>query len=170
VILQEEVDVNINNSNYNYYKEKGYNVERFKKILIKVVDLSTGSHSIIKVKCDNCGKEKEMIYREYIRSFNNCNYYACCEKCAWNKNRNTCNIKYGIDSFSKTNEFKEKFEKTCLEKFNAKSPLESDVIKEKIKQTLINLYGVDHNTKSKEIIKNRKQNTLKIMVLNIQLN
>lgn len=42
--------------------------------------------------------------------------------------KNTCNLKYGVDHYTKTDEHKIRFRKTCLEKYGFESPMQSDII------------------------------------------
>jgi hypothetical protein len=160
MIITKKVKLRITNSNKKYLESKGYFGSLKDDIEIDVNHLSVGSHSIIEVCCDVCGKSKFIIYKQYLNSFKKYNYYTCSSKCASGKNKKTCLDKYGVDSFTKTDEYKEKFEATCLEKFGTKNPLLSEDVKDKIKTTMFERYGVYHNTESSVVIDNRKINTL----------
>ena len=43
----------------------------------------------------------------------------------------TCLQKYGVDSYSKTNEYKYKLKKTSLEKYGVEHPMKSNIVKDK---------------------------------------
>jgi len=161
MILTKKVETKITNGNNKHYTKLGYKVKNKDILLINVDELPKGSHALIDVKCDVCYKESKKPYRQYLNSFEKYGYYTCSAGCAKAKNKLTCLKKYGVDSFSKTDEYKEKFKNSCLKRFGSNSPLESEEVKAKIKATLIEKYGVDHNTKSKEVIENRKENTKK---------
>ena len=49
--------------------------------IISIEKLSKKSHKKVTVKCDNCGKIKELSYQSYNNSTNNnINYYYCNNK------------------------------------------------------------------------------------------
>lgn len=161
MIITEKVKVKITNSNKVHLELKGYIGSLKDEIEINVEDLSDGSHCLIEVSCDVCGNTKTIMYKEYIKSFTKYEKYACSSKCAYEKNKKTCLQKYGVESFSKTDKFKEKTENTCLERFGTKCPLLSEDIKNRIKETMFERYGVYHNTESSYIIDNRIERTFK---------
>ena len=62
MILTEKVDVKIYSKNINYYKKLGYvNLHNNDIITINISELSIGSHILVDVKCDICGKEKKKL-------------------------------------------------------------------------------------------------------------
>jgi len=62
------------------------------------------------------------------------------------KNRQlTAMSKYGVDSFSKTAEFKEKYSATCLEKYGVDNAAKSEEVINKIKNTMYEKYGMHYN-------------------------
>ena len=75
---------------------------------VKTIDLLSSSHVLIHVKCDICGKEKFMIYREYLSNFENGKYFCCSRKCSVGKKVNTVFEKYGVKNVSQHEEIKEK--------------------------------------------------------------
>lgn len=109
MILEEKVIIPINNRNLNQYKEK-YNCEAGTEIEIFVSDLNTGSHTKITAICDNpeCKNRSHISYNKYLTNINrnNSNIYYC-KSCNHIKRAETCKIKYGHESFSNTDKFKE---------------------------------------------------------------
>lgn len=87
-LISTEVEVNAI-GNVKYYEDLGYYIprvyENYKwaikrgtKIKVKVSDLSSGSNVVVKVKCDCCGKEKDLEYSKYIKNIkSNNNLYLC---------------------------------------------------------------------------------------------
>ena len=61
MILTREIEIKINESNYQYYDDLGYDVAIGEIIKIPIELMSKGSHYKIKCKCDGCGVEKEVI-------------------------------------------------------------------------------------------------------------
>lgn len=172
MILSKFVDIGINVANINHFQKLGYKDLIYRhKITIPVEHLSKGSNIKIRVKCDVCGTEKELGYWDYLRSYGTYNYYACSQKCGRNKGKKTCLSKYGdenynnreqcketnlklfgVDNFSKTNEFIEKCIKTNLENFGTEWGLQNIEVREKGNETKINLYGdINYNNQEKYI-------------------
>jgi hypothetical protein len=156
MIIDEYVVITVNKKNIDYYKSKGYDTSN-KKLKIKIKDLIPGSHLKINVKCDICFKEKEIIWREYYKSFINGNLYCCSSKCSQVKNKKTCLEKYGVDNPTKSKEILLKREESNLVKYGVKYPNMLDSFKESVKKTCLEKYGVDNPTKNKEIYQKVKK-------------
>ena len=67
-----------------------------------------------------------------------------------NKIKNTCEYKYGVDNYSKTDEYKIKSKQTYLNKYGVDNYTKTDEYKIKSKQTYLNKYGVDNYIKTEE--------------------
>jgi len=127
MVITKEVVVRINESNYAYYEETGFDVAIGETISIPWSMLSTGSHYKILCKCDDCGLEKEVMYKNYLK-YDNKNWgdYNC-RKCSEHKRKKSLNENYGVDY-----------------------PIQNVKLREKIKDTLIEKYGVDNPKKKKK--------------------
>ena len=105
LILPQICEVAISPNNMEYYEKLGCDIpkiivnnkERVKrgtKIKVHVLDLMNGSHTLVKVQCDECGKIYEMPYKDYSKKY-------CVQKigklfcvdCV-----NSCMVKYNIAS------------------------------------------------------------------------
>lgn len=163
MLLTDKVKVKINPNNWKHLQLLGYdNLKKNNVIEIPVNHLSDGSGHKVLVKCDVCGKEKDLSYRRYLKSYNNGGYYACSNKCnlekrkyehtdeVKEKRKNTNIKKYGVDNFLKTDEYKEWF------KIN--NPMFLDDVKEKYKKSIIEKHDVDNISKS-AIVKKKKEKT-----------
>ena len=116
MILTEKVTIKTHTRLKKYYEELGYDMSN-EYVDIKVNDLPKNSHIIVKVKCDVCGKEKDIRYEIYIKNFNRCNFYSCSHKCA-NKKRNiTCLKIYGCNNVFQNEDIKDKCKQTLLKKY-----------------------------------------------------
>jgi hypothetical protein len=133
MILTREIIVKINESNFSYYEELGYDVAIGEALIIPVELLSTGSHYKIDCKCDGCGIIKEVIFKNYVKYDNKWGEYYC-RKCSEKKRKETLKENYGVEY-----------------------PIQNKEIKKRIKKTMIDKFGVDNPTKSKEIISKRKK-------------
>lgn len=128
MILTREIEIKINESNYQYYDDLGYDVAIGEIIKIPIELMSKGSHYKIKCKCDGCGIEKEVIFKNYVKYDNNFGEYYC-RKCSESKRKETLRKNFGVDY-----------------------PIQNKKVLSKMKNTLIEKYGVDN------ISKRNKQN------------
>ena len=179
----EEVLVKINSRNIKYYLEKGYEFEmpgfhESKEYIVKTKDIPENSHFKINVLCELCGSVNFIGVNKYYMNYNRNNkgYYSCF-KCKNIEKEKTCIKKYGVSSYSKTDQFKftesekwkgiqkgaEKGRKTMLEKYGVDSFFKTDKMKEKNRQwmsseefkskskiTLLDKFGVDSFSKTEE--------------------
>lgn len=114
-----------------------------KLLEIEVVHLPSVSHVKIDVICDICGSEKNIMYCKYIDNLNRHNFYGC-KKCSRQKAALTSMDKYGVDNYSKTDEFKIRLEKTNIEKYGYKTNLISPDSIEINKKILKEKYGTEN--------------------------
>lgn len=133
MILTREIIVKINESNFAYYEELGYEISIGEALIIPVEILSTGSNYKIDCKCDDCGIIKEVIFKNYVKYDNRWGEYYC-RKCSESKRKRTLKENWGVEY-----------------------PIQNKEIRKKIESTMINKFGVDNPSKSKEIITRRKK-------------
>lgn len=77
MLLTKEVSVKWNGNNQQYYINKGYIKNGTKTFLCRTNDLPNGSHALVDVMCDDCGKIKNMSYRDYIKVTTRSGKYLC---------------------------------------------------------------------------------------------
>jgi len=123
MILTREIEIKINESNYQYYDDLGYDVAIGEIIKIPIELMSKGSHYKIKCKCDGCGVEKEVIFKNYVKYDNKFGEYYC-RKCSEVKRKETLRKNFGVDY-----------------------PIQNKKVLNKMKNTLIEKYGVDNISK-----------------------
>ena len=123
MILTRDIDIKISESNYQYYDYLGYDVAIGENIKIPVELMSKGSHYKIVCKCDGCGIEKEVIFKNYIKYDNNWGEYFC-RKCSERKRKETLRKNFGVDY-----------------------PIQNKKVLSKMKNTLLEKYGVDNISK-----------------------
>jgi hypothetical protein len=124
MILTREINIKVTESNLQYYEDLGYEVTISEVIEIPVDLLPKGSHFKIKCKCDGCGLEKSVIYKNYLK-YDNDNWgdYSC-RKCSEVKRKETLRKNFGVDY-----------------------PIQNKKVLSKMKKTLIEKYGVDNISK-----------------------
>ena len=130
MILTREITIRITESNYQYYEDMGYDVSIGEDLVIPIELLSKGSHFRIKCKCDGCGIEKEVIFKNYVKYDNNFGEYYC-RKCSEVKRKETLRKNFGVDY-----------------------PIQNEKVLQKMKKTLVEKYGVDNISKNKKKLNN----------------
>lgn len=207
MIKEEQIIINGHSSNYIYYTNLGYNVLIRKPFLVKSTDLMKGSVVKVTTICDNCHSESKNTFKDYYNYTNGLTEPYYCSKCKYIKSvstsmkkwgvknpmqseevklklKDTLLKKYGVDHYSKTNEWKRLFKMTSQSKFHSNNPFSNDIIKDKIKSsnlknlgveypmqpsdvkektknTLLDRYGVTHISKSDYVKDNTRRNTHK---------
>jgi hypothetical protein len=133
MILTREILIKINESNYSYYEELGYDVTIGETLEIPIELLSTGSHYKIECKCDGCGVQKEVIFKNYGKYDNRWGEYFC-RKCSESKRKATLKENYGVEYPIQSKEIRKRIEKTMIQKFGVDNPSKSkEILSRKIK-------------------------------------
>ena len=125
MIITREIKIKINESNFSYYENLGYDITIGEELLIPIELLSKGSHYKIICKCDDCNIEKEVIYKNYIKYDNSWGEYFC-RKCSEKKRKKTLRENFGVDY-----------------------PIQNKKVLQKMKKTIYEKYGVDNISKKK---------------------
>ena len=115
-----------------------------------------------KHKCKIC--DNYTNYLKYSKGY--CLY--CSTKCLSDdkdikiKKRITCVKKYGVDSFTKTEEYLKKTKETNFKKYGVDYYFQCSDKQEKTKITNLKKYGNEHHMKSEEFIIKFKENNIKL--------
>ena len=157
-IITKEVEVRLWGNTVEYYNDFGYVGKHGDIIVVKVEDLSNCSTVFVKVKCDYCGKEKDIKYVNYNTHTKNGEY--CCSSCASLKHQETMLKKYGYKSPIQVPEIKQRLQQTNLERYGYISPSKNKDVKEKIEKTNLEKYGVKFVLQSKEVQSKIKQTNI----------
>ena len=162
MIKEDKIFVSVNARNIKYYRDLGYEVS-FSKFTDKVdleipVDkVNKNSKEKITAVCDICKSETKLGLFKYWRNYERGGYnFYSCFGCKNTKKEKTTLEKYGVTSFSQTEEFKEKNVKTCIERYGVSNPNKLKEIREKIKETCLEKYGHTHAMLSPEIIESNR--------------
>lgn len=175
MIKEKEIEINGHSSNYEYYRSLGYDVHVRKPFKIDPHHLMKGSFIKITSVCDNCSKESKNAFKDYWNYTNGLVDPFYCKKCNHIKSEKTCLekwgvknpmqsdevkltlkkslvSKYGVDWYSKSSEWKEKFKTTSQNNWGVDNPSKSDIIIDRIKKSNNLKYGVDWPMQFKEIM------------------
>jgi len=115
MILTREIEIKINEANFPYYENLGYDVIIGEKLVIPIELLSKGSHHKIKCKCDGCSIEKDVIFKNYVKYDNIWGEYFC-RKCSEVKRKETLRENYGVDYPIQNKKIYNKMKKTLNRK------------------------------------------------------
>lgn len=165
MLLKEKISINISYRNKTHYLKLGYFPIIGTELLILIKHLPSSSHQKIDAVCELCGRVVNLTYHKYLLNKENHNFYGC-KSCSRQKAAMTSIKKYGVDNYSKTDEFKKRVEKTNIERYGYKTNLMCPDYKNDIKEILNKKYGTENfyeiNRKSKRV-KN------KFKILNIKI-
>lgn len=132
-------------------KHKSFLMKRGTKILVKTEDLTNGSHALVQVRCDYCGKILSRSYKEYIRCHDN-ELGDCCHSCEGVKFKRTIQEKYGVSRVFDLPEVQQKIKTANNLKYGRDWGLQSLEVREKIEKTMMDKYGVVHPLQKEEFL------------------
>jgi len=152
------------------YLKLGYLCEIGDVIHFPFKKLSKGSHILVEVMCDFCGKELKKQYNVYNRETKCGELPVSCFECMSEKRKYVTEKKYGVKNVSqlddtknkvkerlknrsekKSIEIKNKRKETNKKKFGKEWVTQTDIFKEKSKITSLNKYGEEYPTQSDEV-------------------
>jgi len=152
MILTKTILVRPNSKTLSFYKKLGYECTMYTKIDIPVEHLTKGSHQILDVKCDICGKERKLDYNTYWRNTKGLtDDYACCEKCGMNKRDKTNEEKYGVKNVFQNENIKDTIKESYLKNLGVDHPSKSINIQNKRNNTNLEKYGFTCSLLNKEV-------------------
>jgi len=143
MLKNEKIQVSISYRNITHYIKLGYNPILDEYLEIFTEHLPSSSHVKVDVFCSICGRVSELMYCKYIENKKRHGFYGC-KKCSRQKAAITSIDKYGVDNYSKTEEFKIRTEKTFMEKYGFKTNLLTSEHKEYTKKYLEENYNVSN--------------------------
>ena len=154
MIKESHIEININNKNIKFFKNKSYNCVSGEKILVKTIDLAVNSH--VKITADMCGKNNLLSFQKYNKNIRKFNIYTC-HTCSNIKNKKTNLLKYGFEYPLQNKEILEKIKQTNIVKYGCENVFQNDEIKEKIKKTNNDKLGVNYPQQNKEVMEKSKR-------------
>lgn len=88
MIITEKIKILITYRNLEHWTKLGYSVYVGQTIEVPPALLSAGSNYLIKCKCDLCGIEKNVVFKNYISYGNTWNSYYCL-RCSQDKRKDS---------------------------------------------------------------------------------
>ena len=160
MLKNSNIKVYISYRNKTHYLKLGYKPILNQELEIKTDHLPTSSHVKVDVICSICKIENNIQYDKYIINVKRHNFYGC-KKCSRQKAALTSVDRYGVDNYSKTDEWKKRVEDTNIHKYGYKTNLLCPEFKENIKGILFEKYGTDKFWEIRE--SNDKNRKLKLI-------
>lgn len=152
-----------NSSNKKHYISLGYEFTKIgEEFEVIAIHLPKTSQLKIKLQCDYCEDEFEVMYNNFNKQRKNSIIKKdCCIKCFPLKLEETNLEKYGVKSYTQTKEYRRKSKETNLQKYGVDNPSKNETVKEKIKSTNMKKYGHSWGLQNEEIKNKRKETNLK---------
>jgi hypothetical protein len=147
MIKEKKVLISINSANITKFRELGYKIDKLDtftsktEIEVSVEHLSRRSSVLVTAICKCCDKERQLKYKKYMDNFERRGFYSCFG-CKNIKRKETCIDRFGVDSYSKTDEFKKAYKETCIVRFGD-HPMRVSEIRDRVIQTNLDRYGVE---------------------------
>jgi len=163
MIIDQTIEIKISKKNIYHYSIYFPNIKLKDVISIDIEKhLQKNSNIVINVKCDICYINRSIKYQAYTKNINSCPEYPIytCDKCSHVKLKSTNIKKYGVEYYSKTQEYSEKFKSTMIRKYGVEHALQNEKFKNKAKETNLEKFGVENPFQSEEI-KEKIKNVLK---------
>jgi len=158
MILTKEVNIEITSYNIKKYNKIdgliNINVGDIVPIPTKYVPRLTK----IKVKCDLCGKERDIWYSTYLDSTKKeTDMYLCRGKCTNIKRENTNTELYGVKNCFQSEDKKKKIKETYMKEFGVDHNMKIQKCRDKCVETWRTNYGCDNPSQSEEIKKKKRK-------------
>jgi len=157
MILNDFIEIKITKRNIDHFINFYKNIKLKEIIKVKPNQLQSGSNTRIDVKCEICEIERNIKYQAYYKNINSCEDYLIntCDQCSHLKIKSNNRKKWGVDYFSQTPEYTNKFKKTMKKRWGVEYAQQSDVIKEKTKKTNLEKFGVENPFFDNDMIRSK---------------
>ncbi len=157
MVLNDFIVMKITKKNIGHYSLFYEGIKCKDIIKVSPENLQQNSNVFVDVKCDICGTERTLKYQAYTKNIRSCPEHPIytCDKCSHIKIRAHNQKKWGVDYFSQTEEYTEKFKGTMKERWGVEYAMQSDVIKEKSKKTNLENFGYENPFMDSDLIKRK---------------
>jgi hypothetical protein len=146
MIINKYVELKVSRKNIDHFKQWYKDIKLKDIIKVNPEKLQKSSSIRLDVSCDICGIKRSIKYQAYSKNINSCEEYPIytCDKCSHVKIKEYNKKKWGVEYYSQTKEYSEKFKSTMLERFGVEWALRSPELKEKVKKTNLKKFGYEN--------------------------
>lgn len=144
MLIDEYVEMRWNARNIKHYSGLGYQFTKpGDRFVVKPYDLPKFSQTLVRVRCDYCGREFTTKWSVYFKGQRSGVNKDCCNspKCTGEKSADATEAKYGVRYSSYLQSAIDKRKETCLKKYGVENPFASEEVKRKIAETNLARYG-----------------------------
>jgi hypothetical protein len=159
MILDKYIEIKITKRNFPHFITFYKDIKLKDIVKVDPQNLQKSSGQFVNVACDVCSVNRRIKYQAYIKNISSCPEHPIytCDKCSHIKIKEFNRKKWGVDYFSQTKEYTEKFKETMLDRWGVEYALQSDELKDKAKKTNIEKFGVENLFMNNEMIKTKFQ-------------
>lgn len=143
MLKNDNIEITISYRNITHYRKLGYNPILNSNLMIRALDLPSSSHVKVSAICEICKSENNLSFHKYIVNKKRHGFYGC-KSCSRQKAALTSLKLYGVDNYSKTDEYKKRVESTNIKKYGFKTNLISPDYVKNIKKILNDKYGTEN--------------------------
>jgi len=146
MILNEFIELKITRKNIDHFTQWYKDIKLKDIIKVDPNNLQKSCNIKVDVSCDVCGVERNIKFQAYTKNINSCPEYPIytCDKCSHVKIKEYNKKKWGVEYYSQTKEYGEKFRSTMMERWGVEYALQSDELKDKAKKTNLEKFGVEN--------------------------
>jgi len=157
MILNKFIELKITRKNIDHYINWYKDIKLGDIIKVDPNKLQKSCGYKIDVSCDICGIDRNIKFQAYTKNINSCPEYPIytCDKCSHIKIKEYNKKKWGVEYYSQTKEYSDKFKNTMIERWGVEYALQSDVLKDKVKKTNLEKFGVENPFMDNEMIRSK---------------
>jgi hypothetical protein len=159
MILDKQIKVKITQKNIIHFRNFYKDIKLKDIIDVDPHNLQKSSNITLNVECDICGTKRSIKYQAYTKNISTCSEHPIytCDKCSHIKIKVFNREKWGVDYFSQTKEYTDKFKETMIERWGVEYALQSKELKDKAKKTNVEKFGFENPFMDNEMIKTKFQ-------------
>ena len=157
MILNEFIELKITRKNIDHFTQWYKDIKLKDIIKVDPNNLQKSCNIKVDVSCDICGVERNIKFYAYTKNISSCPEYPIytCDKCSHVKIKEYNKKKWGVEYYSQTKEYGEKFRSTMVERWGVEYALQSDELKDKAKKTNLENFGVENPFMDNKMIKEK---------------
>ena len=146
MIVNQYVEIKISKKNIYHFLQYYKDIKLKDIIKVNPDYLQKSSNVKVDVVCDICGIDRNIKYQAYNKNISSCEEHPIytCDKCSHVKIKSFNMKKWGVDYFSQTDEYNNKFKNTMIERYGVEYALQSDELKDKVKKTNLEKFGYEN--------------------------
>ncbi len=146
MIIDILVEIKISKKNIDHFRSYYKDINCGDIIEVPVEQMQKNSNRRIEVACDICGNHNNIKYQAYSKNISSCNKLQIytCVKCSKIKNRSTNLDRYGVDHYSKTDEYSSRVKETSIKKYGVGHYSKTDEWSDRFRESCLEKFGIEN--------------------------